>query len=331
MSNSLLVQFTLLSPNCNKPRNHAIDKITIHHMAGVLSVESCGNIFVKPTRKASSNYGIGSDGRIGLYCEEKNRSWCSSSPSNDHRAVTIEVSNDQVGGVWHISDYVLDRLVDLCVDICKRNGIQRLNYTGDTSGNLTLHKWFAATACPGPYLEGQMVRIADAVNLRLSGDSTAKEPEPTPHQVAGAESLDRSLTGVYITTDELNVRYVPGLIRDDNIVKVAKKDDTVQCYGYYSTVDGVKWLYVAYAGITGYVNSSYLKLRTADDARIKKGDRVKIKPANVYNGRSVTYDGKSFRLYYDAYDVLSVNGSRVVIGIGKVTTAAVNAAILQKI
>ena len=94
MSNSPLVQYTKLSPNCSKPRNHVIDTITIHHMAGVLSVETCGNIFANSSRTASSNYGIGSDGRIAMYVEEKNRSWCTSSSKVDNRAVTIEVASD---------------------------------------------------------------------------------------------------------------------------------------------------------------------------------------------------------------------------------------------
>ena len=99
MSNSPLVQYTKLSPNYN-PRNNKIKKITIHHMAGVLSVETCGNIFANPSRQASSNYAIGSDGRIAMYVEEKNRSWCSSSPANDHQAITIEVSNSTTAPDW---------------------------------------------------------------------------------------------------------------------------------------------------------------------------------------------------------------------------------------
>lgn len=168
MGNSKLVSYMALSPNCNKPRNHAVDTITIHHMAGNLTVEQCGAVFAPSSRQASSNYGIGTDGRVGLYVDEANRSWCSSSGANDHRAVTIEVANDETGGNWHVSDTALAKLIDLCVDICQRNGIQKLNYTGDKSGNLTMHKWFAATACPGPYLESKFPYIAQQVNARLT-------------------------------------------------------------------------------------------------------------------------------------------------------------------
>lgn len=168
MSNSSLVNYTKRSPNCNVPRNHKIDTITIHHMAGNLTVEQCGDLFANPNRQVSSNYAIGSDGRVALYVDEANRSWCTSSPENDNRAITIEVANDGGAPDWHVSDKALAKLIDLCTDICKRNGIKKLNYTGDKSGNMTLHKWFAATACPGPYLSSKQYYIAAEVNKRLA-------------------------------------------------------------------------------------------------------------------------------------------------------------------
>lgn len=174
MSNSPLVEYTKISPHRTSPRTHKIDKITIHHMAGNCSIETCGSVF--QSRKASSNYGIGTDGRVGMYVEEKDRSWASSNAANDHRAVTIEVANSKSGGDWPVSDKALAKLIELCVDICKRNGIEKLNFTGDKNGNLTMHKYFAATACPGPYLESKFKYIADEVNKRLGG---VEQPEST--------------------------------------------------------------------------------------------------------------------------------------------------------
>ncbi len=173
MSNSGLVSYTKLSPNCDHPRNHAIDKITIHHMAGDLSVETCGNLFANPNREASANYGIGTDGRVALYVDEGDRSWASASPSNDNRSVTIEVANCESGGDWPVSSAAYNKLIDLCVDICQRNSIKSLNYTGDADGNLTEHRMFMATVCPGPYLHERMPYIAAAVNARLG---TAEVP-----------------------------------------------------------------------------------------------------------------------------------------------------------
>jgi peptidoglycan hydrolase-like protein with peptidoglycan-binding domain len=148
--------------------NKVNKKITIHHMAGNCSVETCGAIFASTARQASSNYGIGSDGRIALYVDESNRAWTSSSRANDEQAVTIEVANNSGAPNWTVSDKAYAALLNLCEDICRRNNITEINFTGDTTGNLTMHKWFASTACPGPYLEPRFKDIAAEVNSRLS-------------------------------------------------------------------------------------------------------------------------------------------------------------------
>lgn len=177
MSNSSLVNYTKLSPNYSSRDGAKIDKITIHHMAGNLSVETCGGVFARSGARASANYGVGTDGRVGMYVEEKNRAWTSSSYANDRRAVTIEVANDKIGGDWHVSDKALAKTIDLCVDICKRNDIKKINYTGDASGNLTMHCWFAATACPGPYLKSKFSYIAEQINKKLNTTSGLATPK----------------------------------------------------------------------------------------------------------------------------------------------------------
>lgn len=180
MSNSPLVNYTQLSPNHYNGRGgYKITKITPHHMAGALTVETCGNVFSSPARQASSNYGIGSDGRIGLYVDEANAAWTSSSYSNDCQAVTIEVANSAVGEPWPISDAAWNSLVNLCVDICKRNGIKGLTWTGDSSGSLTCHYMFAPTGCPGTTLQRRMPELANAVNSRLNGTSTSNTTTTT--------------------------------------------------------------------------------------------------------------------------------------------------------
>lgn len=192
MSNSSLISYTKISPNRTSPRKKPIRKITIHHMAGNLTVEQCGAVFAPTSRRASSNYGIGTDGRIGMYVEEKDRAWTSSSPDNDNQAVTIEVANNTLDPNWTVSDKAMASLIDLCVDICKRNGIQRLNFTGDKTGNLTMHCYFKSTLCPGPYLKSKFPYIASEVNKRLGAEAA---PEPFI---------------VQITASSLNVRKGPG-------------------------------------------------------------------------------------------------------------------------
>lgn len=166
MSNSSLVTYTKLSPHYYSREGTPITDITIHHMAGNLTVYQCGEVF--QTREASANYGIDGEGRVGLYVEEKNASWANANASSNRRSITIELANDEIGGEWHVSDTALYKCIDLCVDICQRNGIKELRYTGDTSGNLTRHNMFYATACPGAYLQSKFPYIESEVNKRLN-------------------------------------------------------------------------------------------------------------------------------------------------------------------
>lgn len=154
-TNSSLVSYTKLSPNHSGQRTHSIDRITPHCVVGQCSVETLGNIFLPTSRQASCNYGIGVDGRVGMYVEEKNRSWCSSSSANDQRAITIECASDATEP-YAFKDVVYRKLITLCVDICKRNGKKKLLWLGDKNKTLsyepkpdemvlTVHRWFATS------------------------------------------------------------------------------------------------------------------------------------------------------------------------------------------
>lgn len=175
MSNSPLIDLVMISPNSTNPRNHAIDTITIHHTAGVVDAQTIGEIFQPVERNASCNYGVGCDGKIVLVVDEANRSWCSADRDNDNRAITLEVSNSSTGGEWPVSDMVLSKVIQLCADICQRNGIAKLRFTGDLTGNMTLHKWFDNTECPGPYLESKMPYIAQEVNKILGAQEDTSD------------------------------------------------------------------------------------------------------------------------------------------------------------
>lgn len=165
MSNSSLVNYTSWSPNYDPRNGTKITDITIHHMAGNLSVETCGSVF--KSRPASAHYGIGSDGRIGQYVDEKHMAWANANKASNLRSVTIELANDKIGGDWHVSDKAISKCIELVVDICKRNGIKELKYTGTTSGNLTRHNMFVSTTCPGPYLQSKFPYICSQVNKQL--------------------------------------------------------------------------------------------------------------------------------------------------------------------
>lgn len=178
MSNSPLVSYTKLSPNHSGKRKHIIDTISIHCVAANATVESLGSVFANPSREASSNYGIGTDGRIALYVDEANRSWCTSSSENDNRAITIEVSNNGGEPDWPVSDKAYESLIQLLVDICKRNNIKKLVWSTNKNDrinhkngcNMTVHRDFSAKSCPGDYLYNRHGQIAEEVNKRLSLD-----------------------------------------------------------------------------------------------------------------------------------------------------------------
>ena len=190
-TNSSMVSYTKLSPNHSGQRTHSIDRITPHCVVGQCSMETLGNIFLPASRQASSNYGIGVDGRVGMYVEEKNRSWCSSSNANDQRAVTIECASD-TKSPYAFKDAVYQTLIKLCVDICKRNGKKKLLWLGDKTKTLnyspkademvlTVHRWFANKSCPGDWLYARMGDLAEKVTAQLggsaSGNADAGHPE----------------------------------------------------------------------------------------------------------------------------------------------------------
>lgn len=254
MSNSTLATYTRISPNKTSPRNHKIDTVTIHCMAGNLTVERCGEGFAKRTRMASSNYGIGSDGRIGLYVEEKDRSWCSSNKANDMRAVTIEVAND--GGAatgWHVSDAAMASLIALVADICKRNGISKLVWSTNKNDrvnhrngcNMTVHRDFKNKACPGDYLYGKHAYIAAEVNKRLG--VTEAQPTVTPSQLA-EQPASSSNYKVRITASALNVRAGAGT--SYKVTTTVKKGGiytiTAEQNGWGKLKSGAGWISLKY-------------------------------------------------------------------------------------
>ena len=191
-TNSKLVNYTRISPNRSVNRNHKIDTISIHCVVGQCSVETLGSIFASTSKEASSNYGIGYDGRIGLYVEEKDRSWCTSSASNDNRAITIEVASDTFEP-YKVNDVAYKSLIKLLVDICKRNGIKKLVWSTNKSErmnhlngcNMTVHRDYANKSCPGDYLYNLHGQIAKEVNAQLGSgtSSTVTTPKKTLYRV----------------------------------------------------------------------------------------------------------------------------------------------------
>ena len=216
-TNSNMVAYTKLSPNHSGQRTHGIDRITPHCVVGQCTAEGLGDWFAKSSTQASSNYGIDKNGRVGLYVEEKNRSWCSSSGANDQRAVTIECASD-TSEPYAMNSAVYATLIKLCVDICKRNGKKKLIWFGDKDKTLnyspksdemilTVHRWFANKSCPGNWLYARLGDLASKVTAQLGGAaSTPAGGSQTPVSKFPAVPFT-----VKVIIDDLNYRSEPSM------------------------------------------------------------------------------------------------------------------------
>jgi len=330
MSNSPLVSYTKISPNKTSPRNHKIDTITIHCVVGQCTVETLGEVFAPTSRQASSNYGIGYDGRIGMYVEEKDRSWCTSSSANDNRAITIEVASDTTHP-YAVTDKALAALIELCADICKRNGIKRLLWKGDKNligqpdkQNMTVHRWFANKSCPGDYLYERHGYIADEVNKRLGAASAP----PPPSSPSTPGTLYYVQTGAYSVKANADAQYQKVKAKGfDAIIKQSGNLYRVQV-GAFSVKANAEAMaaklkaagFDTYITTTGGTQVSVGSTSATTPAKtIKVGSKVKVKAgAKTYTGGSLA----SF-VYNTIYDVQQINGDRAVIGLKGQVTAAV--------
>ena len=329
MSNSGLVVYTKLSPNHSGQRTHSIDRITPHCVVGQLSCESICGCFTSPQRQASCNYGIGTDGRISLCVEEKNRSWCSSSNANDQRAVTIECSSDKTAP-YAMTDAVYAALIDLCTDICKRNGKSKLLWFGDKNKTLsyepkademiiTVHRWFANKSCPGDWLYNRLGDLAAKVTSRLGGGS--QQPSGTLYRVQ---------TGAY--KQKANA--------DTQLAKVkAAGFDTymVQAGGYYKIQVGAyskkenadaMAAKLKAAGFDTYITTEQGKAVSSSGsaaASLAVGDKVKMASNAPVYGSSKKF---SSWVYSSTLYVREISGNRVVISTQK--TGAITGAVDKK-
>lgn len=281
-TNSPLATVKVLSPNHSGQRTHAIDTITIHCVVGQCSARRIGEIFLPTARQASSNYGIGYDGQIGLYVEEKNRSWCTSSNSNDQRAITIEVASDTTHP-YAVTDKAYAALLNLVTDICKRNGIKELKWKGDKSligqvdkQNMTVHRWFANKSCPGEYLYSRHSAIAAEVNKRLNATVAPPVDTKTMYYVqVGAYSVKAN------AVNQLNKVKAAGF---DAILKQSGKLYKVQvgAYNVKANADAMAAKLKAKGYDTYITTTGGTMVGTGGSSgsadTIKVGDKVKCRP-----------------------------------------------------
>ena len=258
-TNSKMVVYTKLSTNHSGQRTHSIDRISPHCVVGQVSAESLGNTFSRSSYKASSNYGIDRDGRVGMYVEEKNRSWCTSSKANDQRAVTIECASDTYSP-YRMNDAVYQTLIRLCVDICRRNGKKKLLWFGDKNKTLsysprsdemviTVHRWFANKSCPGDWLYSRLGDLAKKVTEELGGeeDETEKDKGLQAKDLAALSNEEVILkVGPLFTADQKKTGVLASVslaqfILESGYGKSELAQEANNCFGMKKSLSGNTW------------------------------------------------------------------------------------------
>ena len=265
-TNSPLVDYTNLSPNHSGLRTHSIDRITPHCVVGQLSAESICGCFTSTSRQASCNYGIGKDGRVSLCVEEKNRSWCSSSAANDQRAITIECASD-LTHPYAMNSAVYTSLIELCTDICKRNGKAKLLWLGDKNKTLnyapaademvlTVHRWYANKACPGDWLYSRLSDLAAKVTAALgtpvasTGLQAASlkdmESAEVVTKVATLFTANQKQSGILASVS------MAQFILESGYGKSELAQNANNCFGMKSSLSGNSWAGSAWDGHSVY-------------------------------------------------------------------------------
>ena len=266
-TNSSLVNYTKLSPNHSGTRTHTIDRISPHCVVGQVTVERLGEIFANKSRGASCNYGIGKDGKVALIVEERNRSWCTSSNANDQRAITIEIASDTTHP-YAMNTVVYNKFIDLCVDICKRNGKTKLLWFENKTTSLnyvpksnemvfTVHRWFANKSCPGDWLYSRLGSVAEEVTRRL-GTVSENVVSTTPIKTTGTstnKNFPATPFTVQVLVPDLNYRKTGSM--SGKILGQTGKGSfiiTEVKNGWGKLKSGAGWIYLE--------NSSYCKIGT---------------------------------------------------------------------
>lgn len=327
MSNSKLISCTLISPNKNSPRNHKIDTITIHCFVAQVTAKRGCEVFQPTSKKASCNYVVGYDGSIGLCVDEGDRSWCTSSGVNDHRAITIEVASDNKEP-YAVTEKAYAAMLDLVTDICKRNGIKKLVWSTNKNErinhingcNMTVHRDYANKSCPGDYLYNRHGEIAAEVNRRLGVPAVEQKPEQKPQ--GDAKNLYRVQLGAFEKKDNATA-FAAKLKKegfDTYIVQIGKYYKVqVGAFGIKKNAEamleklkkaGHDDAFITYSGTSG--GTSERKITTGSKVRVKAG-------AKTYSGGSLA----SF-VYSRDHIVKELSGKRAVITYGGTVVAAVN-------
>lgn len=334
-TNSSMVAYTKLSPNHSGQRTHAIDRISPHCVVGQCTAEGLGDWFYKSSTQASSNYGIDKNGRVGLYVEEKNRSWCTSSNANDQRAITIECASDTTEP-YTMNNTVYETLIKLCIDICKRNGKKKLLWFADKDKSLnyapksdemviTVHRWFANKSCPGDWLYARLGDVAATVTANLGGaDTPSKGTQATVFaKLSEADAVKKA--GALFTADQKKSGILASVsmaqfILESGYGKSELAQNANNCFGMKTSLSGNTWSGSTWDGKSKYTKKTqeeYTKGQmTTITADFRKYPCIEdsIADHSAYllgakNGSKLRYDGlKGCKDYKKAAQIIKDDG-----------------------
>ncbi|WP_165622576.1 glucosaminidase domain-containing protein [Streptococcus equi] len=334
-TNSSMVAYTKLSPNHSGQRTHAIDRISPHCVVGQCTAEGLGDWFYKSSTQASSNYGIDKNGRVGLYVEEKNRSWCTSSNANDQRAITIECASDTTEP-YTMNNTVYETLIKLCADICKRNGKKKLLWFADKDKSLnyapksdemviTVHRWFANKSCPGNWLYARLGDVAARVTANLGGaDTPSKGTQATVFaKLSEADVVKKA--GALFTADQKKSGILASVsmaqfILESGYGKSELAQNANNCFGMKTSLSGNTWSGSTWDGKSKYTKKTqeeYTKGQmTTITADFRKYSCIEdsIADHSAYllgakNGSKLRYDGlKGCKDYKKAAQIIKDGG-----------------------
>ena len=316
-TNSSMVAYTKLSPNHSGQRTHAIDRTSPHCVVGRCTAEGLGDWFAKTSTQASSNYGIDKNGRVGMYVEEKNRSWCTSSNANDQRAITIECASDNTEP-YAMNSKVYDMLIKLCTDICKRNGKKKLLWFADKDKSLnyapksdemviTVHRWFANKSCPGNWLYARLGDVASKVTANLSGTTETTKGTQATVFAKLTESEVVAKSGAFFTADQKKSGILASIsmaqfILESGYGKSELAQNANNCFGMKTSLSGNTWSGSTWDGKSKYTKKTqeeYTKGEmTTITAEFRKYSCIEdsIADHSAYllgakNGSKLRYDG----------------------------------------
>lgn len=285
-----------------------VDFVVVHYNAGNLTIGGCWSVW--QTREASAHYQVEDDGTIGQLVWDSNTAWHASNWDANCRSIGVEHANEPDGT---ITEECLDNGAHLVAAICKHFGLGRPQWLK----NVYPHRYFAATSCPGQ-IYGSQADEYMARCQRWYDAMTGAGEAPS----GGTSAPAQPTTGGKETADEASGTIVVG-----SKIKVTNPYDENGTHlvvsGTYDViqVNGNRIVIARNGVVIAACPRSNLALVSGGGApsatassRWKVGAKVRVTNPYDEHGTHLAVSG--------TYNIIQIDGDRVVIGRGGAVTAA---------